>query len=210
MTQSPVRVLALSTLFALSSLAVPMLAASAAAKPVAKAAPVTVALKAADGAKLTVTGTSTIHGWHADALAVTITAELNKGGDILTAIQTQGLSKLELVAGAGTLHSPEGKSMDHNIAKALEADKFPSISFSLSSYELQGTTVTAKGTLSIHGQSKDVELPGTLIAKDGGVAVKGSLAFKMTDYGVKPPTAMLGAIRSGDAITIDYDFTLLP
>lgn len=207
MTQTSVRQLALSALFAISSFASPGLAA---AKPTAKAAPVTVTLTADAGAKLTVTGTSTLHGWHADAMDLTITAELNKGGDVLAAIQAQGLSKLSLVAGAGTLHSPEGKSMDHNIAKALEADQFPDIRFSLSSYELQGTSVTAKGTLSIHGQSKDVTLPGSLTVKDGTVAVKGSIAFKMTDYGVKPPSAMLGAIRAGDAITIDYDFTLVP
>jgi polyisoprenoid-binding protein YceI len=100
--------------------------------------------------------------------------------------------------------------MDKNMHKALEAAQFAEIRFKLDAYELQGATVTAKGSLTIHGVSKPVALPGTLSAKDGGLAVKGRYDLKMSDYGVKPPVMMMGTVRVADSVGIDYDFVLLP
>jgi hypothetical protein len=40
----------------------------------------------------------------------------------------------------------------------------------------------------------------------GVVNVKGIVPLKMTDFGVDPPTAMLGALKTGDDIKINYDF----
>ena len=182
---------------------------AAAAKAPAKAA-VAIPLKAAAGTQLTVNGDSTMHKWKADAQDVVITAEQVKAGDLLAAVQGQGLAKLQLVAKAGSLKSNEGKSMDKNMHKAMEAEKFPEISFALAGYELKGDEVAAKGTLTIHGTAKEVVLPGKVSAKDGGVNVKGSYDLKMSDYGIKPPVMMMGTIKVADALTIAYDFTLVP
>jgi polyisoprenoid-binding protein YceI len=86
----------------------------------------------------------------------------------------------------------------------------PEIRFSLTGYELKDGAVAAAGQLSIHGQTRDVVLPGSVTAKANGVNVKGSYGLKMSDYGIKPPVMMLGTIRVADALTISYDFDLLP
>lgn len=166
-------------------------------------------LKAAQGARLVVNGDSTLHKWQADATELSIQGGLDKPGEPLAAIQAQGLRSLELVAQVKGLKSKD-KGLDRNMHKAMDADRHPEIRFSLSGYTLKGDQVEAKGTLSIHGQSREVALPGTVTAKDGGVRVRGSYGLKMTDYGIKPPAMMMGTIRTADEVTISYDFTLQP
>jgi polyisoprenoid-binding protein YceI len=186
-------------------------ARKAAKAPVAAAAPAGPrVLHAAPGASLQILGDSTLHGWKASASSLTITGSLNKPGEPLAAAQAQGLSSLELACGVTGLHSGEGSGMDKNMVKTLEASQFPEIRFKLSSYELKDGAVTAKGDLSIHGVSKTVELPGTVSAKDGGLAVKGHYGLKMSDYGVKPPVMMMGTVRVKDDVDIAYDFVLIP
>lgn len=197
-------------------------AAKAESAPAAKAPAAQAAVKAgpvkalsaplpvkADGAKLAVLGDSTMHKWHADALEVSVSGEIGKDGALLDVIKAGGLSKLKLVAKAGSLKSTESKSMDKNMHEDIGAAEFPDISFDMASYEVKGDAVSAKGTLSIHGVSKDVVLEGVLSAKDdGSVNVKGSYDMKMTDYGVKPRVMAFGTIRVKDALTIAYDFDL--
>lgn len=178
------------------------------AKEAAKVAPV--AVKAVSN-QLTVNGDSTLHGWHSDAKVVSITAESSQAGDLMAAIKAGKLSKLELSAEVTSLHSPEGKGMDKNTWKTLEADKFPDITFSMASYTVKGDTVTAKGILNIHGIGLEASLDGALSMKDGGaVNVKGSYPMKMTQFGIKPPVMMLGTIKVKDELTIAYDFDLVP
>jgi hypothetical protein len=38
--------------------------------------------------------------------------------------------------------------------------------------------------------------------------VKGSKQLRMTEYGVKPPSLMLGAMKVGDQVTVGYDIIL--
>jgi hypothetical protein len=40
--------------------------------------------------------------------------------------------------------------------------------------------------------------------KDSTITCTGSDKLKMSDYQVKPPTFMMGAMRTGDAITLDF------
>lgn len=188
----------------------PKAKAPKASKPAAAAPAAVRALHLAPGASLKILGDSTLHKWEAQATSLTITGELNKAGEPLAAATDQGLDKLSLAALVDGLKSGEGSGMDKNMHKALESDKFAVISFTLKSYELKAGAVTAKGDLSIHGVSKAVELPGTVSAKDGGLAVKGQVTLTMSDYGVKPPVMMMGTVRVKDQVTIAYDFVLVP
>jgi len=43
---------------------------------------------------------------------------------------------------------------------------------------------------------------------DGSIACSGSQQIKMTDYQIKPPSFMLGALKTGDALTINFSLTL--
>ena len=153
-------------------------------------------------------GDSTMHKWEADATALTVSAQCAPG-DLLAQIKAGRLTQLTLAVGVEGLQSTESKSMDKNMHRAMDSDQDPQITFSLKHYSLEGDTVTAQGSLEIHGVTKDVALKGLLAAgKDGAVTVTGSYDLLMSDYGVKPPVMMLGTIRVKDWVTIAYQFDL--
>jgi hypothetical protein len=44
--------------------------------------------------------------------------------------------------------------------------------------------------------------------RDGTLVVKGQLPILMTDYGIKPPTAMLGMLKTDPKVTVSFETIL--
>ena len=62
------------------------------------------------------------------------------------------------------------------------------------------------GLLTVNGVEKEVTADATMTADgNGGLRAVGASAMKMTDFGVKPVTALMGTIRTADAITVKFD-----
>ena len=102
--------------------------------------------------------------------------------------------------------------MDNNTYKAMNIDKFPNISFVLTSSTVTPTgnntyQLHCFGKLSIAGTTKETDLiaTGKYNPSDKSLTVTGIKAMKMTDYNVKPPTVMMGTIKTGDPINIAYN-----
>ena len=101
--------------------------------------------------------------------------------------------------------------MNNNTYKALKADDHPEIVFELAAQlpnipvDTKGKVVEAKVNLFIAGVTKAIDMSVTVTAvAHGNISFEGSKTIKMTDYGVKPPVAMLGTMKTGDAITIHF------
>ncbi len=102
--------------------------------------------------------------------------------------------------------------MDKNTYKALKTDANPNISFVLTSATIVSTggnnyKLSCQGKMSIAGKSNQTELVATGIYNpaDKSFTVTGIKKMKMTDYNVKPPSALLGTIKTGNDITISYN-----
>jgi hypothetical protein len=127
-------------------------------------------------------------------------------------IRANGVRGLDLDIPLATMHS--GKAgLDKNMLKALKADQNPSIKFHLAHYTLgtavaDTTPVTAEGTLSVAGKERPVSVKGRLIRTAQGEWLEGSHSLLMTEYDVKPPTMMLGALRVNDRILVRYRLLL--
>jgi polyisoprenoid-binding protein YceI len=100
------------------------------------------------------------------------------------------------------------KTMNEHMRKALKAEANPQISWKMTSYEVQGANVVINGKLTIAGKENAIELRGTGSADNGTIRFKGSKQFKMTEYGVKPPSLMLGTMKVGDPVTVSFDLVL--
>jgi polyisoprenoid-binding protein YceI len=152
-------------------------------------------------------GTSTLHKWEMNARTFTGEADFkfsDKGKKKISAVKSLDFS-LEVT----DLKSDE-KALDKNAYKALKATEYKDILYTLTS-----TTVTPQsdgrvllktlGNLSIAGVTKNVAMDVySVVNKDGTITCTGSYKLKMTDYQVKPPTFMLGAMKTGDNITLDF------
>jgi polyisoprenoid-binding protein YceI len=102
-------------------------------------------------------------------------------------------------------------TMNSHMKKALKSDGNPQIFWKMSSYSVSGTDVTMKGRLSIAGKENPIELKATGDAEsDGTIRMKGSTKFRMSEYGVKPPSLMLGSMKVGDPVTVSFDLVLTP
>jgi polyisoprenoid-binding protein YceI len=60
-----------------------------------------------------------------------------------------------------------------------------------------------KGKLTIHGITKDVEIPGIVIVKDGKVQLNSSFNVLLADYNITIPMAHRGSISNSIKVLVD-------
>jgi polyisoprenoid-binding protein YceI len=155
--------------------------------------------------KLWLEGTSTMKSFSCAATKIDVAVLAEPGAAPAELVQSASL-----VVPVGQLDCRNG-TMNGHMQKALRADKHPTISWKMTSYRVEGTNVVMNGRLTIAGTENPIELRGTGTADNAGtIRFKGSTKFKMTEYGVKPPSLMLGSMKVGDAVTVAYDLVLNP
>lgn len=110
--------------------------------------------------------------------------------------------------------------LNRDFYRTLNADTNPTIRIELQQIETTDEAASGKWnkfrstvTITLNKVSKDVELD--LLGyqnKTGEYHVCGSTQLHMSDFGIKPPTTMLGLIQVENKITIDFDlyFQTLP
>ncbi len=149
-------------------------------------------------------GTSNLHDWDENVVTVSGSSDVDWNSDA-----NFDLNSMNITMVVNSIKSTEGSMMDKNTYKALKADDHPDITFVLSSpvkgIPVGAHTITAKINLTIAGVTKAIDMPVTATAQaHGNISFEGSKTINMTDYGVKPPVALLGTMRTGDAITIKF------
>jgi hypothetical protein len=157
-------------------------------------------------ADIKVLGTSNLHNWTMEAKGISCSAKFNflPGHG-----QPESLTALTLSIPVQDLKSGES-GMDSRAYTALKAKQFNNIVFELISAAITAGQkdqfqVKSMGNLSIAGVSKPVAMDAAcLIDADGAITCSGSAKLKMTDYQIKPPTFMLGALKTGNDLTIDF------
>jgi polyisoprenoid-binding protein YceI len=103
------------------------------------------------------------------------------------------------------------KLMDTKTYETFDVNKNPNITFKLievNSLKVDGNqvSVTVTGNLTMAGVTRRISIKSTGVGnKAGYIQFKGSVALKMSDFKMSPPTAMMGLMKVGDAITLKYD-----
>ncbi len=88
----------------------------------------------------------------------------------------------------------------------LAADRYAAVSFQSNGVRSAGASqYEVMGTLKIRGVEKPATVRVTLKrGEPGGPVFEGSATVKMTDYGLKPPSAALGLIGTKDEMTVSF------
>jgi polyisoprenoid-binding protein YceI len=162
-------------------------------------------------AKLTIAGTSNIHAYTASTTAIRVTrVQLGAApaGDLLEQAVNPGVVEaFEVTIPAKSLAS-EKDGLDKNMHKALKADEHPEITFKLLRFENRpapATGLRAIGVLRVAGVDRQVAIDIATERKDAALLVKGTLALLMTDWGIEPPKAMMGMLKTDPKVTITFD-----
>jgi polyisoprenoid-binding protein YceI len=164
-------------------------------------------------ARVTISGTSNIHEYTASTTTVRLTrAALSHaiaGPDFWDSIVKPGaVDAFEIAIPAATLTSPK-EGLDKNMRKALRVQEFADITFRLVRFETGAAgALKAIGVLKIAGVEREVALDIKTQKNESGLLVKGTLQLLMTDYGIKPPTAMLGMLKTDPKVTVSFETAL--
>jgi len=157
--------------------------------------------------KLKVLGTSNVHDWEIDAKAMSGKATMAiEAGDL------KSIKNLDFAVEVEQLKS--GKSgMDNNTFKALNSKTYKTINYKLVSVtkiteiSAGNFTVETQGDLTISGVTKRINQIFTVKIIGKKAVFSGKTKIDMTVYGVKPPTALMGTIKTGKDVTVDFKVT---
>ena len=167
--------------------------------------------------KLWIEGTSNLHGWSCKAEQLDAAVELDKAiASQLNTAPPKALKRVEVKVPVKSLKCGHG-AMDNNLYKALNADASPDVTYILATFDaVPGETndtfsLKTVGTLRVAGKENTVtmDVVATRMA-DGTVKATGTVPIKMTDYGIKPPTAIFGRLKTGDEVKVKFELTVGP
>jgi polyisoprenoid-binding protein YceI len=155
-------------------------------------------------------GTSTLHDWEMRSPSgnCSCTIVLDANNRII------GVNSLSFAIKVESFVS-EHKLMNTKTYEALKSDKFPNITYTLTSAtvtQVNATTslIKTKGKLTIAGVTKDAEIDAycAVSAADQSITCKVVKKMKMSDFNVKPPVVLMGTIKTGNDISIEFNFKL--
>ncbi len=164
-----------------------------------------------DKPSLTISGTSTLHDWDMQSS----TATCNAIFVLNAAAQLTGVNAISFSMPIADLKSKH-TAMDKNAYKALNKDKFANINFVLTPGTVTlanagggNYTLKCRGKLTIAGATVDTDLTANCkVNADKTITVTGSKNISMKDYGVKPPSFMMGAVKTGNDIVLKFNLTM--
>jgi len=165
--------------------------------------------------KLWIEGTSNLHGWSCKATTLDAAVEFDAAiAAQLTVAPPKALKKVHVKVPVKSIKCGHG-GMDGNLYKALKADESPDISYILATFEAapgeakDSFTLHTVGTLTIAGTENKISMDVVATRlPDGTVKATGTVPIKMTDFGIKPPTAIFGRLKTGDEVKVNFELSV--
>lgn len=158
-----------------------------------------------------VEGTSNVRDWYGDVTRIDARFHLNPERlESLSGLQADDFGSLELRMPVEMIES-DGRRLTRNIHDYLKKDDHPEILFELDRIlsvenSADGSTalIRAAGVVTAAGGNHDVEMEVRAELDNGTLILRGSQPLNMTDFGISPPTAMLGSIRANDPVIVNF------
>ncbi|HWC27753.1 MAG TPA: YceI family protein [Solirubrobacteraceae bacterium] len=138
---------------------------------------------------------------HDLTLEVTSWEATVEGGDSPSIKLTADPTSIEVIEGTGGAKKLDDDDIQ-DIKKSTTDKVLGSSQITFESTEVSDSTV--KGELTIAGNSSTVEAP--LNVSDDKIS--GSITLKQSDFGIKKFSAMFGALKVADEVTVEYEGSL--
>jgi polyisoprenoid-binding protein YceI len=108
-----------------------------------------------------------------------------------------------------TLKTGNGKR-DKDLNKSMESEKYPTMRFELTKARRTGgsadsAVVTLHGRLSLHGVTREVDLPATIHFTGSDARVRTEFPLSLKDYHIGGLTKLLGMLKMYDKIQVHAD-----
>ena len=140
-----------------------------------------------------------------------------------TTTTVAGAWRGDLAAASGWVEAPVSTLVtgnghrDRDLRASMEVNKYPTMRFDLArtapaaSAARPGDTLSVNlfGTLAIHGVTRAVELPATVLRRGDTINVRSSFPVDLGDYRIGGLTKMLGLLRMDPNIVVHVDLLFL-
>jgi hypothetical protein len=174
-----------------------------------------------DKSSVQVDGTSSLHDW--TVKSSTINGHLDLKADVPADATPQKLREAIIANPKAEIAveipvdkiTSDKKDMDKKMYAALKQQQSPTITYTLTKLEIpkdakadqEEMKVQTTGNLTVAGATKEVQIPMTLKLADAkNLKLSGNIELKMTDFGIKPPEAMLGMVKADDAVKVQFEW----
>ena len=159
--------------------------------------------------KASIQGTSSLHDWESAITQIEFRGVIQMESGLPKVIKD-----VQVSIPVKTIKSSEGKMMDNKTYDAFQSDTYPTITFVVSQSQVvvdqaKNISIKAPGKLTMAGTTKAVivEARGKVLP-NGNLQLAVAHKINMTEFNMKPPTAMLGTIKVGEAVTVVVDLIL--
>jgi len=136
--------------------------------------------------------------------------ELVIGADLAPARLDARMELGSLVVEAGTggikpLTDRDKREIIATARKVLSADRYPDATFTASSFSPSDDGGTIDGTFTLAGQSGPLRLE---VRQTGPDRYRATTTVRQTDFGIKPYSGFLGALRVSDPVELEADVAI--
>lgn len=159
--------------------------------------------------KMEIVGTSSLHDWVSSVLNLSAEGDFTVNNE-----QIENIAGLVVNIQVKDIQSTKGSMMDNKTYSALKEESNPIIRFTLTEVIGSETTyfgqqISTKGNMEIAGKNRPVQLDvKAKVLPNGELSFEGSTEINMLDYDMEPPKAMLGAIKTGELVTVNFTLTM--
>ncbi|HPT11265.1 MAG TPA: YceI family protein [Bacteroidales bacterium] len=153
--------------------------------------------------KIVISGTSNLHEWEEKLEKFDISMQIQPRGTNIGSIKNVSFSsKSAAVKSDNSIMT--GKTHD-----ALQVEKNPDIIFRSSEASVpdsQGSSIkgTLVGDIILNGVTRQIAISYTGVISGDRLEISGSQELNMTDYNIKPPTALMGTLKTGNKVTVTF------
>ncbi len=167
-------------------------------------------LHAESSSQMEILGDSNLKKWSADVTEVQMDLVVSDELTDWMALSPKDFVSLALTIPVKGIDS-DSRGLTKNIHKYLNKKSYPEIRYTLenvTSVEIAedgSGSIEAAGTVFVSGVSLDVMMSVGLQITEGELVFSGAQELLMTDFGIEPPTALMGTIRADDTIVVTHD-----
>ena len=105
---------------------------------------------------------------------------------------------------------PKALMQEHFNENYVESDKYPKATFkgdilNFDTIKDSETKVEVKGTITIHGKSKEIVIPASITRKDNNIVVNGDFYLNVADFNIKIPSVVAKNIAKKIKVTFQFN-----
>jgi hypothetical protein len=128
-----------------------------------------------------------------------------------TALFDAAAGTIAFVAPINKFEFAKSLMQEHFNEKYLESERYLKSTFQgrILGYSPDATTqqsVSAQGKLTIHGVTRDVDIPGQIVRMEKGLNMTAKFVVELKDYKIEIPTLMWQNIAERVEVTLEFSF----